>query len=169
MAIYSFDSAKSINGKQYTDFENNILFKKGFVMLVYANWCGHCQRMKPAWENVKMNAQNQENIVQIEESAMNALRQNNSTLGSIIERIVVGYPTVVYIHSIEPNNTLKYITFRGTRDQESIEDFVKKSSKTKRTKPESKSKSSKSENKSKSETRPKSKILNKSNPKQAKI
>ena len=48
--------------------------KNGYTLVckIYANWCGHCQQLKPEWDTMKSLIKNKENkdieIVEFEEN-----------------------------------------------------------------------------------------------------
>ena len=83
---------------------NNILEdvhgdKKPKLVLIHANWCGHCQAMKPNWDQMKTNVieknmYSPNNIIEIESSEQEKeLPELNKQLtGPKIE--IVGYPTM---------------------------------------------------------------------------
>jgi len=93
--------------------------KKPKLVLIYANWCGHCQAMKPNWEQMKTNLLERnmyspEDIIEIEsgEQEQKLPELNNSLQGAKIE--IVGYPTM---GKIEDGGFSKY---EGGRDMESL-------------------------------------------------
>ena len=93
--------------------------KKPKLVLIYANWCGHCQAMKPNWEQMKTNLLERnmyspEDIIEIEsaEQEQKLPELNNNLQGAKIE--IVGYPTM---GKIEDGGFNKY---EGGRDTESL-------------------------------------------------
>jgi thiol-disulfide isomerase/thioredoxin len=79
---------------------------KTIIGKVYANWCGHCQALKPEWNKMKslINKDANIEIVEIEEN-------ENEKLNKLKERFpelqINGYPTVFKIH---PNKQIEYYT-----------------------------------------------------------
>jgi len=85
------------------------------IALVHANWCGHCQSLKPKWENmVKKNKISfGENVVDIEQEE---LTDNlKSKLGDI-----PGYPTII---SFGTNGDRQ--EYSGERTEEAITAWIK--------------------------------------------
>jgi thiol-disulfide isomerase/thioredoxin len=73
---------------------------------IYANWCGHCQALKPEWNKMKSLIKKDANIeiVEIEENEhekLNKLKQRFPHLQ------INGYPT---IFKILPNKQIEYYT-----------------------------------------------------------
>jgi thiol-disulfide isomerase/thioredoxin len=79
---------------------------KTIIGKIYANWCGHCQALKPEWNKMKSLIKKDANIeiVEIEEN-------ENEKLNKLKERFpqlqINGYPTVFKIH---PNKQIEYYT-----------------------------------------------------------
>lgn len=83
---------------------NNILQdvhgdKKSKLVLIHANWCGHCQAMKPNWDQMKTNViesnmYSPEDIIEIEsgEQEKKLPELNQQLKGPKIE--IIGYPTM---------------------------------------------------------------------------
>jgi thiol-disulfide isomerase/thioredoxin len=77
---------------------------KTIIGKIYANWCGHCQQLKPEWSkmktNLKQNAHLQ--IIEIEESQNELLTEFKSKHPNLQ---INGYPTIFKIHS---NGAIEY-------------------------------------------------------------
>jgi thiol-disulfide isomerase/thioredoxin len=104
---------KYIHRKNKTNKKSNPLI----VGLVYANWCGHCQQLKPEWHNLKEMLMQNENaddikIIEIEDSDSD----KDAKLKSIHPNLVVnGYPT---IFKYPYRNNIEY--YGGNRDSKSM-------------------------------------------------
>jgi thiol-disulfide isomerase/thioredoxin len=64
--------------------------KKGYwIILYYANWCPHCQMMKPEWQKFaeKYRTNNKVNVAEVESEFLN-------NLGEEHKQRIQGYPTV---------------------------------------------------------------------------
>lgn len=72
--------------------------QKTIVCKIYANWCGHCEHLKPVWAELKNTMKPNKNIsmIEIEESEMNEkLGELNKNCKTDIQ--VKGFPTIVKI------------------------------------------------------------------------
>ncbi len=101
-----------------SDFDDNLNLKKDgkVVVLYFANWCGHCNRLKPAYQQLADNASG------FTVAAVDA--DNNDGLTEIInskgEYLVQGYPTIV---SYEGGKY--YSTYGANNDKfRSLEDLM---------------------------------------------
>jgi thioredoxin-like negative regulator of GroEL len=86
--------------------------KNPILILFYADWCGHCKKFMPTWEEfIKTRINSEEyNVIQIESANPFAQRIKG----------LQGYPTIYYIHGE------KLIEYNGNRDIESLEKFLEK-------------------------------------------
>lgn len=77
--------------------------KKTIVCKIYANWCGHCQTLKPVWAELKnlMRADKNVTMIEIEESEM---KEKIGKLRNICKKNidVDGFPTIVKICGKSP-------------------------------------------------------------------
>lgn len=97
--------------------------KKIIIGKIYANWCGHCQQLKPEWQKMKTAIPiKQYEIIEIEESEVPRLDEFKQRF-PLLE--VSGYPTIFKIH---PNNRIEYYT--GARDSNNIKKWVIKNNRT---------------------------------------
>jgi len=81
---------------------------------IYANWCGHCNALKPHWEQMKSDLKNHEiEIVEIEASEIARLAAFKKKHGIQID----GYPTIFKILG-------KVEYYKGPRDAESIKQWA---------------------------------------------
>jgi len=87
---------------------------------VYANWCGHCQTLKPEWARMENEIRqiprmNHVVFVAIEESEKDKMAKFNASHGALK---VSGYPTI-FSHG---QGGIRY--YNGTRDAESLKQWV---------------------------------------------
>lgn len=80
------------------------------LILAYADWCGHCKRFKPAWNEFKAKYQPVLDIREV----------NADDDEEVAERLGVrGYPTIMML-----TGGKKHI-YQGDRSEESLTKFVK--------------------------------------------
>lgn len=97
------------------DLDNNI--KDGTkLVLFYADWCGHCQKVKPEWEKAvaKVNTKNEVKMIKVNcgegtEQDQEVMKKYN----------VDGYPTIIKFVNGKPT------LYRGDRDADSFADIFK--------------------------------------------
>jgi thiol-disulfide isomerase/thioredoxin len=84
---------------------------------VYADWCGHCQALKPKWEQLKrILPKGRVQTVEIEEAETDKRAQFEKTHKKTIN--VSGYPTIFKI----VNGKIEYYT--GPREPEDMKRWV---------------------------------------------
>lgn len=100
---------------QYTkDNFSTEIQKKNHLVMFYAPWCGHCQRLEPIWEQLAKMSYNEDSNVKI-------AKVDCTTDGSLCaEHDVTGYPTLKFFKAGEA----KGIKFKGTRDLISLISFL---------------------------------------------
>tara|TARA_X000000950_G_C13570225_1_gene519206 strand:+ start:128 stop:649 length:522 start_codon:yes stop_codon:yes gene_type:complete len=98
---------------------NNLLKKKRpALILFYANWCHHCQAMKPEWEKLEElcgRIPGNKMVVKVNSDFKNHLKGNLAD----ISRHVVGYPS---IFQVKGNRLVRY---GGERDHVSFINALK--------------------------------------------
>jgi thiol-disulfide isomerase/thioredoxin len=102
---------------------------KTIIGKIYANWCGHCQSLKPEWYNMKkMLKYKNKNIqfVEIEESQEQKLNKFKKRFPQLE---VNGYPTIFKIAS---NKSIEYYT--GNRISNDMKKWATEKSTTRSTK-----------------------------------
>jgi thiol-disulfide isomerase/thioredoxin len=89
------------------------------VCKIYANWCGHCQDLKPVWAELKnvMSANKNITMIEIEESEM---KEKMGELKNICKKDidVKGFPTIVKIC----NKKVEY--YQGERSVEGLRAWI---------------------------------------------
>lgn len=84
---------------------------------VYADWCGHCQALKPKWEKLKeILPKGRVQTVEIEETETDKRAQFEKTHKKTIN--VSGYPTIFKI----VNGKIEY--YSGPREPEDMKRWV---------------------------------------------
>lgn len=95
--------------KQNINKFNKAYSNDNMIVLVYADWCGACERFKPTWQNFTENFHKDKNsknvkIFQLEDSQINSNKRNK-----VIKKISAqfqGFPSVFYINKNENIDTL---------------------------------------------------------------
>jgi thiol-disulfide isomerase/thioredoxin len=97
------------------------------VGLIYANWCGHCQALKPEWKKMKYNLMKTPSykvgnykFMEIEDLDKNKDSKINAINSRLHEEKLEanGYPTIFKIHG----GKLNY--FQGGRTANELKDWV---------------------------------------------
>jgi len=84
---------------------------------VYADWCGHCQELKPKWAQLKkILPKGRVQTIEIEEAETDKRAQFEKTHKKTID--VNGYPTIFKI----VNNKIEY--YSGPREAEDMKRWV---------------------------------------------
>jgi len=98
-----------------TNFSNK--FGNGeWIVLYYADWCGHCTAMKPEWNKFIKNINtNTNNKSQLNTASINSDYINDLTHKPIIE----GYPTITMY-----NNGVEVAKFNDERKYDNIRNFA---------------------------------------------
>ena len=81
-----------------------------WVVLYYAEWCGHCSHMKPEWNKFKSSCNKNVNIGEVEHSSMDLLHKRPE---------IKGYPTIRMY-----NNNTEVGEFEQERTENKMLDFV---------------------------------------------
>jgi len=103
------------NARSVASMNKRVESGAGNLMLFHADWCGHCQALKPEWERLK-------GFVANFALAINELEDR--TLAFISEKMlapycnIAGYPTIVLF---KDNNRFQYA---GMRTAEAIRDWL---------------------------------------------
>ena len=82
------------------------------IYLFKAEWCGHCVGFKPTWNEISSAYKTKYNFITLDADANKA---------EIKKWNIQGYPTIIK----KVGNTA--VEFNGTRDKESIIDFINSS------------------------------------------
>ena len=146
MSYHIVDSATKVN-----NFEEEHS-KKPMVIWYYADWCGHCTEMEPAWNDYKDKCKNLKiSLAKVNADIIKYLKKDPE---------VRGFPTIEF-----HNKGTKQAEFNDNRSSEELLNFTKKNLNLVNKEKPKKSKRRKSNNSMKST---KKKKINKKNKKSAK-
>ena len=105
-----FESTSSTFGTDIKDGKKLVLF--------YADWCGHCKKFKPIWDDMsnQSNKDGKNKLLKID------LGGDDPKNTSIMEKYKVdGFPTVALL-----NNGKLEETYNGERSKEALSNFISK-------------------------------------------
>ena len=123
---YNFDSVKDIDSK-FIEFQEKVMGKKPYTILIHAHWCGHCVALLPVWKKMILNLNDPGvTIVTLEHSVFNHLQNAHSEhgLAKLFSDKVNGFP---YIANVETNSSVS--EFNEDRSQKLLETFIAKQKK----------------------------------------
>ena len=103
-----------VNNSNISQFNNKVNTEPS-VVCFHANWCGHCQQLKPEWDKMVNN---------IDKNSLSGLlaRVEEKNMGSAnCDSDIMGYPT---IRVFKGGKKIK--DYSGKRDAKNLEEFVKK-------------------------------------------
>lgn len=117
-----------------------IFGKKNFIMLLHADWCGHCQVFMKTWNSFVKKSFKTYEIIDIEHSMFSqiqsaALTPATKTFVSLIQNLAQGFPTIVKVSKANKSTqgesstkssvpTLKVDIFNGNRNLRELEEFA---------------------------------------------
>jgi protein disulfide-isomerase A1 len=99
---------------------------KPAIILIHADWCGHCQRLMPAWD--QMNAEIAKDATLANKIVFHKIESNelpvklddiNALLPEEGKVVVQGYPTMGDVRN------KRFTMYAGDRDPESLMRWVK--------------------------------------------
>lgn len=104
---------KPIKSSTQTQTKSKINKKLNSLVLFHAEWCGHCKHFMPTWDALaELIPKDIINMVKI------SCVEKEKECSAIKE--VRGYPTIIFVDM----KSSKTITFSGSRDPESIIEFI---------------------------------------------
>ena len=140
-----------LNNMNVNDVAKRLHGKKPVFVAYLADWCGHCQNFKPAWEMVKhdlkMNPNNMNGMV---------ISANDQNMRYLPLKQPSGFPTMSLY-----NGTDFVDDYRGMRNKDDVLNFIKTHLKEKKVRNVKKSKKSKKKTGKKSRKVRKTKVSRK--------
>lgn len=76
---------------------------KPFFLMVHADWCGHCQMLKPEWKKAMESLKTSTPVVEVEESVLRALQQHPQcrAISKVVSESVKGFPTLARVKTFQ--------------------------------------------------------------------
>lgn len=120
---------------EFLSFLQSVFGRKPFVLLVTAEWCGHCRVFKPeinkAVKSLKQKKSTKQRggaiLVDMSDEVASHLMNThqNHLLGSLLQNNVTGFPAMLAVNKInDSTNTMALTHFNGQRNARSVEDFL---------------------------------------------
>lgn len=102
---FKFDNIRSFETHQ-----SKLDATKPYIVLVYANWCGHCNSMRSAWDTSVTSVSTKVPIVEVESEVLKHIlsQRMNSIFAQALKKVTDGYPT---ISVIEPKSSNSFDTY----------------------------------------------------------
>ena len=108
-----------VDNEQKNNSVNNLLNKqKKALIWFYADWCGHCQQMKPEWEKFEDKCKKLKGnrmVVKVNSDFQPKLTENLSAIANHVE----GYPTIL---TVKGNRIQKY---NGPREHNNLLNYLR--------------------------------------------
>ena len=98
---------------------DSTLKDKKKACFIYADWCGHCKKFKPVWDEVAsgVNTDNDQKMIKVD------LGQQNSKSEELMNKYnVSGFPTVVLVDNTQSHEVLE--VYEGERTKTSLTRYV---------------------------------------------
>lgn len=119
-------SYKTINKRDFKSLKEEIT-KQTSIVLLHAEWCGHCQIFKPIWEKVAKDVCGKQKSIKLysmESEVIKALEKKDSELFKFIVRDPsnVAFPTLVIFKKGEKKVSVS--VHRGAKDEKEFKKVV---------------------------------------------
>jgi len=95
------------NAKQANVLENMIHAGPMTLILIYADWCGHCQTYKPTWEDLEKTPGRVANIASVHHDMM-------ENVPTIKNATIEGYPSVI---KVSPDGAIETYKVPGNENK----------------------------------------------------
>ena len=95
--------------------------KKGFIILVHWNRCGHCIKFIPLWNKLKEIYNNRVQFFELEKEELDKIREKNCKKLEFLNN-VRSFPSII----IYNNDSENYIKFEDERTMDNLTSFIEK-------------------------------------------
>lgn len=84
--------------KTLSEFKKRILKGPLTVILVYADWCGHCHHLMPHWDKAVQSYNRSIQAVKVNENMLDQINSSNKSINHSVKPLEVeGYPTIIMV------------------------------------------------------------------------
>lgn len=80
---------------------DKLINQENTVILIHATWCGHCVMFKPQWQIFKKSVGHAFNVVEIESTALNKLKENTQLYKRLFGMQGVYFPMLLLFKKVE--------------------------------------------------------------------
>lgn len=115
MVLYNMSTMQNMS-QSYPQFAGSTMGQEPFVVLVYADWCGHCRDFHPLWKEMLSDPSSPVNGVEVEESVFKHLTSAHPD--NALAKIISG--TRAYPNIITVTPELETSEYTGKRDRQSF-------------------------------------------------
>jgi thiol-disulfide isomerase/thioredoxin len=115
MVLYNMSTMQNMS-QSYQQFAGSTMGQEPFVVLVYADWCGHCRDFHPLWKEMLSDPSSPVNGVEVEESVFKHLTSAHPD--NALAKIISG--TRAYPNIITVTPELETSEYTGKRDRQSF-------------------------------------------------
>lgn len=142
MPVIDIKDEKDMTSSKFRRFVKSILGKKHFILFVHADWCGHCQHVKPVIERVvkklktggkpkksgtkkyRRNIGGTFVLVKISDDVARHINSEHSKhlLSQLLQDTVQGYPTIISVSPMK-DNELRVKFFDKERNEQNLVQF----------------------------------------------
>jgi thiol-disulfide isomerase/thioredoxin len=121
--ILSLNKADDVNTKSLKKLEK-LVSTENTVLLNHANWCGHCQMFKPEWDQFKNKGGSGLNVVEIESSALEALKSNPKLYKRVTPKDGMVYFPMILVFIKKENKASDKKVYDGNRSSDGLEQYL---------------------------------------------
>lgn len=137
--VIKVNEMQDLASKKFKSFMEKDFGKRAFVLVVTAEWCGHCRVFKPEIDKAIANIKKKKLpgtasqrggdsgiLLQMSDTTSSHVMQNHggSLLGKMLNEQVGGFPTALAVGGITSNNTMHIKHFNQERSAANFQKFM---------------------------------------------